>query len=213
VNQRETIGKTDAWVKGMEGCAEKLKANREKSDALAEHQEVPNEETAVETIGALGDVYGDRHLAKSRRQLKKRTQANGGSRQMLAAARRRMTRRVITASRKGQVCQRPDRDCAARGAPKGRTFERRRWLRLECNTKTKDRGARRPLRLKKERTLGRIFRKTVDLEIEKRIVVSPTGLRKVSDWTEAPKGQPSEKMVVYQDRLGPYQGTAWDERP
>jgi hypothetical protein len=33
-----------------------------KSEAVAVHQEVPNEETAVETIGALEDRFGDRHL-------------------------------------------------------------------------------------------------------------------------------------------------------
>jgi hypothetical protein len=37
-------------------------------------------------------------------------------------------------------------------------------------------------RLKKERISGRIFRKTAQLEIEKRIIGSSAELRKVSDW-------------------------------
>jgi hypothetical protein len=49
-----------------------------------------------------------------------------------------------------------------RGAPKRRTFEKRR----RTDNGIKDRGARRLLRLRKERTSVRIFRKTVELEIE-----------------------------------------------
>jgi hypothetical protein len=40
-----------------------LEANREKLEAIAEHQEVPNKEAAVEMIGALKDQSGDWHLA------------------------------------------------------------------------------------------------------------------------------------------------------
>jgi hypothetical protein len=47
----------------------------------------------------------------------------------------------------------------------------------------RDRDLKEQLRLRKKRTSGRIFRKTVELEIEKRIVGSSTGLREVSDWT------------------------------
>jgi hypothetical protein len=61
-------------------------------------------------------------------------------------------------------------------------------------------GARWQLRLRKERIFGRIFRKAVELEIEKRIVGSSTGLQEVSDWTvwrcRSPPtsvAQPSEK--------------------
>jgi hypothetical protein len=79
-----------------------LEANREKSDAVAEHrelpkveaaeeieteseqQEVPEEEDAVETIRALEDRYRERHLIVGRRrQPWKRTQSDGGSRQSL----------------------------------------------------------------------------------------------------------------------------------
>jgi hypothetical protein len=71
-----------------------LEANREKSDAVAEHQEAPKQEAAVETIEALQDRCGDRHLAVGRRrQPNKRTQGDGGSRKKLAAACRRTTHR------------------------------------------------------------------------------------------------------------------------
>jgi hypothetical protein len=46
----------------------------------------------------------------------------------------------------------------------------------------KDLAARRQLSLRKEKIFGRIFRKTVQLETEKRTVVSSSGLRKVRDW-------------------------------
>jgi hypothetical protein len=63
-----------------------MKAGLEEMKSIAEHQEVPKEVAAVETIGALKDQYGDRHLAIGRRQqLKKRTQGNGGSQKKSAA--------------------------------------------------------------------------------------------------------------------------------
>lgn len=40
-----------------------LKASQEKSDVVAEYQEVPKDEATVEIIRALEDWYGDRHLA------------------------------------------------------------------------------------------------------------------------------------------------------
>jgi DNA repair exonuclease SbcCD ATPase subunit len=43
-----------------------LEANREKSEAIAVHQEVPNEGAEVETVGPLEDRYGDRRLAVRR---------------------------------------------------------------------------------------------------------------------------------------------------
>jgi hypothetical protein len=50
------------------------------SEAVSEHQKVPNENAAMEKIGALEDRYGDQHLAVRRHgQLKKRAQGDGGS--------------------------------------------------------------------------------------------------------------------------------------
>jgi hypothetical protein len=43
-----------------------LEANRENSEAIAVHQEVPNERAEVETVGPLEGRYGDRRLAVRR---------------------------------------------------------------------------------------------------------------------------------------------------
>jgi hypothetical protein len=63
---------TTAWQEAMEAYAEKMETNPEEIKSVAEHHEVPNEEAEMETVGALKDRYGDR------RQLKKRTQGDGG---------------------------------------------------------------------------------------------------------------------------------------
>jgi hypothetical protein len=77
-----------------------LETNREMSEAVGEHQEVPNEEAEVETFGALKDRYEERRLAVRRRGLpKKRSQCDSWSRQKLAATRGRLTRRTIPALR------------------------------------------------------------------------------------------------------------------
>jgi hypothetical protein len=117
--------------------AKDSEANQEKVEVLAEKQEVRNEVSAVEVIGATEDQTRD--LA-------------------------------VPARRKGR-------------SHRGPTVEKRRRKGPECNNELKDRGARRQLLLKKERISGRIFRKTVELEIEKRIVGSLTGLREVGNWT------------------------------
>jgi hypothetical protein len=87
------------------------------------------EDTAVETIRALEDRYVDQHLAVGcRRQPKKLTQGNGGSRKKLAAVRRRMTRRDVRTrherrSHKGPTVEKTrrkirTRDNFVRGTPK-----------------------------------------------------------------------------------------------
>jgi hypothetical protein len=97
----------------------------------------------------------------------------------------------------------------------------------ECNGGIKDRSARLQLRLRKERTSGRILRRTVELEIEKRIVGSSSRLRKVSDWTlwrgrplpkrkeRRPKRSPWKRRMtmVNLDLLTSDQATARDEQP
>jgi hypothetical protein len=40
-----------------------LESNSEEKEAVADNQEVPNEEATVETIGTLEERYRDRHLA------------------------------------------------------------------------------------------------------------------------------------------------------
>jgi hypothetical protein len=90
----------------------------------------------------------------------------------------------------------------------------------------KDRGARRQLPLRKERTSGRFFWKIIELDIEKLIVESSFGLWEVSDWRLRRGRPPSKrkkrhqkhspwkrKMAVHLDRLAPYKGATRDERP
>jgi hypothetical protein len=86
----------------MKACPEKRKAITEETEVVAKHQEVPNEQTAVETIGALEVRYGEWHLAREwRRQPKKRAQADSGSRKRLTNARGLLTRRAVPALSKG----------------------------------------------------------------------------------------------------------------
>jgi hypothetical protein len=70
----------------MEACLGKmgamdLQANSEEIESEEEHEDVLNEEAAVETFGVLKERYRDRCLTVRRcGQLKKRTQGSGGSR-------------------------------------------------------------------------------------------------------------------------------------
>jgi hypothetical protein len=136
------------------------------TESVAVYEKVPKEETAVKTVSALKRRYRDRHPAAGRhRQLKKRTQGDGGSRKKLAAASRGMTRRAIPAPRKGNGHQGPGRDNVARGAPKGQTFERTCRAQPECNNGIRSQGLKERLRLESRRTLNKVFRQTVELEI------------------------------------------------
>jgi hypothetical protein len=93
-----------ACLQKMEACLKSKETTLEEMANAAAQPEVPNEEAAVVTIGAMKDRYGDRHLAIGRRrELQKRTQGDGGPRKKLVAACRRMTRRVIPAPRKGTL--------------------------------------------------------------------------------------------------------------
>jgi hypothetical protein len=192
----------------MEACLEKteatdLGANPEEIKSVVEHQKASKEETLVEIIGALEDRYGNRYLAlRRRRQLRKLTQDEGGLRIKMATACRRMTRDAIPAQCKGHCRQGTGRGNVARGAPKGWTLERRRWTHLECNKGIKDRGARRQLRLRKERVSNRIFRKTGELEIKKRTVMSSTGLQEVCYWTLW-RGRPPPKRKKRRQKRNP----------
>jgi hypothetical protein len=71
----------------VEAEAADLGANPEEKEAMAKQQEVPNEDAAVETIRALNDWSGDRHLAVRRHgQLKKWTHGGCRSWQKLVVA-------------------------------------------------------------------------------------------------------------------------------
>jgi hypothetical protein len=134
-----------------------LEANPEKSDAVAEHQEAPKEETAVETIEVFIDQNGDHHLAvRHRRQPKKRTQGDGGSRNNLTAAGHR-----------------------------GPTVEKRRWKGPECNNGIRNRGLKQKLRLGNKKTLSKenakeTLRQTIQLKVVKLGSGSSMRIRKMS---------------------------------
>jgi hypothetical protein len=184
--------------------------------SVAERQKFLKEGAALETIGALEDRHGDRQLAVGRRrQPKKRTQSDGGSRKYLAVALRRMIRRAVPARCKGS-------------SHRGPTVDKRRRKGPECKNKIKDRGARQQLRLRKERTFGRIFTKTAEMEIETRIVESSTGLQGVTgycrwfgpfrnegrDVTSTALGKEGSGKACW--LLGMYrfkEGAMWDEDP
>jgi hypothetical protein len=135
----------------------------------------------MKTVRALKKQYGDRHLAVGRRrQLKKRTQGDGGSRKKLAAACRGMTCRAIPALRKGRH-QGPGRDNVARGAPKGQTLYRRRRTHQEGSNGIRDEGLKKQLRLGSEKTSCRIFGMAFVLEIVKQRVEPSVRIRKMSD--------------------------------
>jgi hypothetical protein len=69
-----------------------MEATPEEMKFVAVHEEVPKEEAAVKTVRELKKRYGDQYLVVGRRrQLRKRTRGDGGSRKKLAAARRGMT--------------------------------------------------------------------------------------------------------------------------
>jgi hypothetical protein len=121
-------GKIEAMMEACSGksVATDLEANPEEIESESVHHEVPEEEAAVETIRVLEYRYGDRHIAVGRRrQSKKWTQGDGGSRKKLAAARRRMTRHTVPARRKGR-------------GHRGPTVERRRRKGSECNNGIRD---------------------------------------------------------------------------
>jgi hypothetical protein len=154
---------------------------------------VPKGEAAVETIGALDCRYGDRHLAVGRRrQPKKRTQGDGGLRQMLVAARGRLIRRAVPSppKRHGHT------ECP------------------ECNSGLKYRCARRQLRLRKERTSGRLLRKIVELEFDKQIVGSSTGRTRGPPGTLS--GNRSGRAALKwegQEKLGSSRATGKEGKP
>jgi hypothetical protein len=89
-----------------------------------------------------------------------------GDRRLAVRRRRRLTRRAVPSLRESR-------------SHEGPTIEKG----LECNNDIRNRDTRRQLDQRKETTSCRIFRKTVEPEIEKRTIGSSTGLREMSGWT------------------------------
>jgi hypothetical protein len=127
-----------------------MKAGLEETEFVAEHQEVPKEKTAVETIRALEDQYRDWHLAIGCcLQLKKWTQGSEGSQKKLATT-RMMTYphsyKRPTAKKRRQKKQ--TKEYVIQGAHKGGIFQKRRRAQLKSSNSIRDRG------LKQELCLG-----------------------------------------------------------
>jgi hypothetical protein len=210
---KECLGKTEA----------KKESTPKETEAVEEPQEVPKGATDAEAIGAAEDRPGEQRLAVRRhRQRTKRAQENGGPRQKFAAFRGRVTRRAVPALLKGHVRKGPRKNrCsgvrgpgktfrsridgrslkqrqtqvnAAQETPEGRTDEKRRQTRPECNSgirnlnkvsRTGKRGriVKGDQRLKAKRTHLEVTRKTLNLEIALLIVGSYIGLREPGDGT------------------------------
>jgi hypothetical protein len=77
VNQREMVAEMDTRLEVAEACIGKLEANRETSETVEEHQEVPDEYVALETVGAQENRSRDREPAVGyRNQRKRQTKEN-----------------------------------------------------------------------------------------------------------------------------------------
>jgi hypothetical protein len=143
-------------------------ANQLKTEDVAEHREVPNEEAAVEKIGATEDRSRDQRLAVRRHgQPKKRAQGNGGCRQKFAAlalrkehGRKGPGRTLGSRMEDRGLKQRRTKDHVVRGAPKERT-------RLVCKNGVRDRGARQPILMRNGRTVFEALRQKFGSEAVK----------------------------------------------
>jgi hypothetical protein len=180
--------------------------------------EVPEGAADEEKFGATKDRTGEQRLAVRRhRERNKRAQVNGGPQQKFAASRGRFTRRAVPAIRKGHVRRGPGMKCRRggirgpgkasragkkgmakcnleRGTPEGRTCEKRRRTRPECNSGirrlSKTSGNRREgrtekldQRLEAKRTHHEVTRQSLRLEIARLIVGSYIGLLEPGDGT------------------------------
>jgi hypothetical protein len=112
----------------------------------------------VEIIGTLEDRYRDQHLAVGRRrQQKKWTLGDGGSRQMSAAARVRMNHRAAPAPRK-------------RRNHRGPTEVEKRWKSPECNNNLRNRNLKQQLYPRSKEKCYDSLGKSIGLETVKRTV-------------------------------------------
>jgi hypothetical protein len=197
---------TEAYPEVTHACLEEEKESTPKeTDAVEEPQVVPEGATDEEKFGATEDRTGELRLVVRRhRQRKKWAQENGGPWQKFAAFRRWFTHRGVPALLKGHVRKGPRKNCRSsvrgpgktsrsridgrslkqwqikgnveRGTPRGRTCERKRRTRPECNSgiwrlnKTSGNGVRerimkRDQRLETKRTRCEATRQDQRLEI------------------------------------------------
>jgi hypothetical protein len=158
-----------------------LEASWKKSEAVAERQDASKEEVAVETVGALVDKYGDRHLAVERC-------SRGGPRAIVGPGRSwllpkdgwptvpflQRARDMVFRDQAGTVLYEESlidehsEECRAQPG---------------CNNDIRDWGQKEQLHLGSKRAINKTVRQTFELEVVKRVVGIPIGLPEVSDWT------------------------------
>jgi hypothetical protein len=149
----------DEWKAEMMACLGKteatdLETNSEMIQPVGEHQEVPKEQSSLETGRAPKKKHKSRCLASERRQKPKEgTRGNCGFRKRLAVAGRKMISWARVAWRmKNFVRKIWTKDKVERGTRRVRTLRKRLRTRLEGRIGIKDLGGRRPLYLRKEKT-------------------------------------------------------------
>jgi hypothetical protein len=136
-----------------------LEAIPEEFGSESAQEEVPKEEAAGKSFGALKKQHGDWNLAVGRRQNpKERTQDNGGSRKNLALAYRGTIRRTGVARRKGHGRQEQDQNDEVQLTLKGRTLRMRRREQQKCNNGIRDRGLKQQLYLGSKRSFNETAR-------------------------------------------------------
>jgi hypothetical protein len=130
----------------------------------AVHEEIPKQEAAVKSFGALKKRHLDRYLIVGRRgKSKERAQVIGGSQKKLAAVRRGTTRREGVAWSNGKISQGSGWNNVAGGDSEGRTDQKRCWKGPESKEGTRDRGLREQLRLGSKEDSTRPSGKPLDL--------------------------------------------------
>jgi hypothetical protein len=212
--QGEIESTVNAMEKKMEACLGKTKvtdveANLKKKESEVVHREVPKEEAAVKSSGALKKGHRGQNLAaKCCQKPKGQTRQNCGSQKKLTAAGRKMTRCAGMERHKGHGHQGHGRNSVARRAPKGRTGIKRLWKGLECKMRIKGPGTRWQLLLKIRRTSDWFNRKDFGLELMKRAAGRSSGLRKVRDWTLW-RGRPPPEQESGTGEVGPLK---WKKR-
>jgi hypothetical protein len=211
------MAKMDAWRGVTPASLEEEEPAPEGTEVVAKSQEVPEGATDEEAIGVTEDRSKNLRLAVGcRGRLKTRTKRDGRLRQDCAATVGRPTRRFVPALRKGGLRKGPGGMCrrscirgrrmssragkrgmakniAVRETPEGRTCKQHRLARPECDHGVSDEGTRQRLHPEREKTLKRVIRQSLDLEIAKSIVESRIGLRGPGDWLLW-KCRPSPKL-------------------
>jgi hypothetical protein len=132
----------------LDGCLEKVEASQGEMQSEEVHEEVPKEEAAVKSFGALMKQHRGQHLAAECGQKpKKGTRGNGGSRMKLASACRGLIHHAGVAQCKGHCRQGHIMNSVA--------------------PRIRNRDFKEQLHLGSKRTSGRIYRKALVLEIVK----------------------------------------------